>query len=808
MKIHFLGGADEVGASCLLVELGGQNILIDAGIRVSPKARDGLSGELLPDLSILEQRKPHAVIITHAHADHIGAIPQVISAMPTIPVYATPATISLMSVMFRDALRIMDSRMEAEGELPTYDALQVQQVEYALRPVHFKQEFSINGAVNVTFYRAGHIPGAVSVFLQADEGTILVSGDLSFSAMRATPIAEIPPVRPDVLVLETTYGGKLHANRMAEEQRLIDAISEIVEQGGRVLIPAFALGRAQEVALILDSAIANKKLAPIPVYLDGMTRSITQVFERFPDYLSKGLQKHLEDNLTLFRSKYMHYIRSKQERDDLAAKQYPCVIIASSGMMTGGASPVYGQHIVKEKESAIFITGYQDEEAPGRALQNLAAHETNTIMLLGKRLEVECKIDTYSLSAHADENELTQYAAQLEPKMVCLVHGEKTARARIRELIQMRKLAVHLPRIGEATEFEGSKLLGRRKEVPVGMPAAPSSILSREAELERFANPTGALPLFNGNGELIVKNARKIVRELLPPQKGLRRMTFNENEHIIKLVFDFPEIAKQRFAAEMAQIEERLKWKVELSDSVNMDALQQWAKKIVPGAMGRASLYMAERAVEVNVRTIPEDWKDLQAQFIQETGFRLLGKHMGSVRANLTPSAAQPAMSGTFASTPLADNPFARPATPSSFQTAAPTNSKMEINGAYATIKEALEGEGLYKTSLKNGGIVLSFITPQQGERHLDALEALSQKTGYPLSIHPHPNQHALILLIADLCESKDVFLVKTPSLAIPNNTVTIEVADPIPSELEDWLRFTFHDKTNWDLQVKLPPEM
>jgi predicted metal-dependent RNase len=121
MNIHFLGGSDEVGASCILLELGGQRILVDAGIRVSPKARDGLPGELLPDLSPLNAGKLDAVIITHAHADHIGAIPLVLGSLPDTPVYTTPATMSLMSVMFRDALRIMDSRLEAEGELPTYD---------------------------------------------------------------------------------------------------------------------------------------------------------------------------------------------------------------------------------------------------------------------------------------------------------------------------------------------------------------------------------------------------------------------------------------------------------------------------------------------------------------------------------------------------------------------------------------------------------------------------------------------------------------------------------------------------------------
>jgi Cft2 family RNA processing exonuclease len=502
MNIHFLGGSDEVGASCILLELGGQRILVDAGIRVSPKARDGLPGELLPDLSPLNVGKLDAVIITHAHADHIGAIPLVLGSLPDTPVYTTPATMSLMSVMFRDALRIMDSRLEAEGELPTYDVLQVQRVENAARPTDLRQEFSINGAVNVTFYRAGHIPGAVSVFLQADEGTVLVSGDLSFSPMRATPEAEIPPVKPDALILETTYGGRLHANRRAEEQRLIDSVSRVIERGGRVLIPAFALGRAQEVALILDHAIQKKKLPAVPVYLDGMTRSITQVFERFPDYLSRELTKHLEDNLNLFRTDAVQFVQSRQQREELAMNLSPSVVISSSGMLTGGASPYYAQYVVKDPNSAIFITGYQDEESPGRLLQNLAAEGGGTITLYGKKFQVECEIGTYSLSAHADENELTQFAAQLEPDRVFLVHGDPMARERMRDLLRQRKLSVYLPRLGEMVKYEGTAISGRRKDVP----QTPTVITPPITSLDELDL---RLPLYNAEGELYVANAKK-----------------------------------------------------------------------------------------------------------------------------------------------------------------------------------------------------------------------------------------------------------------------------------------------------------
>jgi uncharacterized protein len=452
MRIHFLGGADEVGASSLLVEIAGQRILVDAGIRVSPKMRDGLSGEMLPDLSILSDMALDAVLVTHAHTDHIGALPLVFSAKPDVPAYATPATMALTQVMFRDGLRIMDMKSEQEGDLPHYDAHQVELTEKAWRAVEFHQPFLINGVVRVQFFCAGHVPGAASVLLESPEGTLLVSGDLSFAPMRATPKAEIPAVRPDVLILESTYGGKLHANRRAEEARLVEAIAKVVTNGGRVLIPAFALGRAQEIALVLDAAILGGTLPAFPVYLDGMTRSIGSVFVQQPRFLAEDLRRYVEKNNRLFRTDMIKTVRTMAERNEIAMLNQPSIIIASSGMLTGGASAFYAQKILHEPASAIFITGYQDDESPGRALQRLSAGEVTAINVGGKRHEVHCQVATYSLSAHADENELTHYANRLTPQITYLVHGDGGARERMAELLKERNLRVELPRVGQTVE--------------------------------------------------------------------------------------------------------------------------------------------------------------------------------------------------------------------------------------------------------------------------------------------------------------------------------------------------------------------
>ncbi|MFP4320833.1 MAG: MBL fold metallo-hydrolase [Anaerolineales bacterium] len=775
MKIHFLGGADEVGASCVLLEMGGQRILVDAGIRVSPKARDGLSGELLPDLSPLNDGKLDAVIVTHAHADHIGAVPLVLGSLPHVPVYTTPATLSLMSVMFRDALRIMDSRLEAEGELPTYDLLQVQRVEEQARATDLRQEFSINGAVNVTFYRAGHIPGAASVFLQSDEGSILVSGDLSFSPMRATPMAEIPPVRPDALILESTYGGKLHANRHAEEQRLIDSITEVIDRGGRVLIPAFALGRAQEVALVLDAAMKKRKMAKVPVYMDGMTRSITQVFERFPDYLSRDLYRHLEEDTDLFQTDQINFIKSVDHRESIARGNDPAVIISSSGMLTGGASPYYAQHLVGDSRNAIFITGYQDEESPGKALQRLAAEEGGMLTLYGRRYEVKCNIDTYSLSAHADENELTQFATQLEPDVIYMVHGDGDARSRMRDLIRQRRLAVALVRMGQEVDVEGNRPLGRRKDVP----RVPNVVTPAITSLDEIDM---GLPLFDPSGELYVRNARKAIEKLMPAESGLRKLTFKKDERVLKMTFDFPAVIVQQYADEIQKVENMLGWSVKTNDSVNMNALNDVAEDIFPGMVGRVSIHLAQQAIEVRLKQKPDNWDELQTAFQERTGFQVFLKGgPGSENANggggvaLVAEAVQPRNA----------------------------DGQMEINAAYATLKSALATHGLYKAGLKNGRILLSFVTPQQGEAISDKLQELADEVGYGLDVHPHPNQHSIIQRVIEMCKAHDIELLKNPSLLIAEQAVVIEPLERPAPDVAEHLQTAFHDDLHWDLQIK-----
>ena len=234
--------------------------------------------------------------------------------------------------------------------------------------------------------------------LESQEGTLVLSGDISKSEQRTVKSVRVPPVKADALVLESTYGGRLHANRVSEEKRLIQTLQRVTERGGKVLVPAFALGRAQEV---IQTILAHGDELDVPVYVDGMVRTVCDAYQSFSDILPRTAIRMAGDQHLFFRGN-IRPIKSNQQRQDVARSERPLVVVASSGMLTGGASMVYARHFAPGESNAILLTGYQDEEAPGRFLQRIMKErqqgESPTVKLADAVVKVRCEIDTYSLS--------------------------------------------------------------------------------------------------------------------------------------------------------------------------------------------------------------------------------------------------------------------------------------------------------------------------------------------------------------------------------------------------------------------------
>src|SRR5438876_2850443 len=477
MQVVFVGGASSVGASCLAIQLAEQWIVVDAGVRVDRKS------DPLPDLSLLEGKDVRAIFVTHAHADHIGALPLLHQAFPTAPIYASRGTSLLMEVMLADALKVMTRRAVEEMELPLYPETLVAGMLTQVRPLPVGESFTLPVLPGVTIHasRAGHIAGAVSLGFTAHADSIVVSGDISSTPQRTVIGATPPPMdHCDLLVLESTYGARLHPNRQAEETRLAQAVANGLEQGGHTLIPCFGLGRGQELLLILQAAQEKGHIPKFPIYVDGLVRRVCSTYLLIPEALSPTLQRQIRKGFTPFTGRNVNFVRDERDRERILAGP-PACILSSSGMLTGGPSVWYAARLASDPNASILITGYQDEESPGKRLLDLAEKKENTLMLGGTQVEVRCQVAKYSLSAHADGAELAAYAAALKPDRVALVHGDPEARAALRGLLT--NTDVVLPVEGMIVEKQEKR-----------------ASRTRSTATDEIANPVEALPQGIGQG--------------------------------------------------------------------------------------------------------------------------------------------------------------------------------------------------------------------------------------------------------------------------------------------------------------------
>jgi Cft2 family RNA processing exonuclease len=451
MKYTSLGGAFEVGASCHLFQIDGRNILVDAGLRPNRRGDDNL-----PDFALLESivgDRLDLILVSHAHIDHTGALPLVHARYPNTPIYCTPPTKVIAEILLRDTIKIMRMQHEDEkAEFPLFDAEDVERTLFALREHVFDAWFEPLEGVRVYFHRSGHIVGAASVLIETPDSRVLYSGDLSVASQRT--VAGMTPVdffRPDALVLEGTYGDSIHEARKEQEQKLARDVAEVIEGGGTVLIPSFALGRAQEILLILKTAMMSGLIPLFPIYVDGLVRAICDAYTDLLDYLPDKLRNFVKNSRQhVFWSQAQKSVPLvtrvlPNERLTMFTGEPKC-IIASSGMLVGGPSAFYAKVLASGEKNAIFLTGYQDEESPGRRL--LEVQTGDTLTLDGEDVPLLCKVARYKLSAHADQIQLCQQVSYMNPTSVVLVHGEPRALQALREKLMSRYL-VYVPMNGD-----------------------------------------------------------------------------------------------------------------------------------------------------------------------------------------------------------------------------------------------------------------------------------------------------------------------------------------------------------------------
>ena len=426
LRVTPLGGHNHIGGSAILIEAGTTRILVDAGLRpnahISRPGPVGISQAIENDL--------HAVVITHAHADHAGYVPWVLERQRRAKVVCTPQTAALLPTVWADSARVMRAEADAPFRThqhvePPYGEPEVMQAEDAVKSLPYGQTLGI-GDVEITLFPAGHILGAAGVVIRAGNRRVVLTGDIDDRAQASVGGARIPPklaTHADLLVIETTYCDSVHRDREQEATDLITSAETILNAGGRLLIPAFGLGRAQEIALLV-----GERMTDVSVLVDGLARDISDL------YALNGAPE-------VFRGK----IERVTNRTRAITGFHNGIVITTSGMLTGGAAVPWAKAILEEPRSGLFLCGHQDEESPGKQLEALLdadPSEPREILLRDpetqqpQTISVQSHVMRYNLSAHADRTGLLGIIDEADPDAIMLVHGEPVPQKEFRNRLE------------------------------------------------------------------------------------------------------------------------------------------------------------------------------------------------------------------------------------------------------------------------------------------------------------------------------------------------------------------------------------
>lgn len=445
VRITGLGGFMEVGRSAILVETGESRVLLDVGIN---PGGDGFS--FYPRLDI-EQLKPEeldAVVVTHAHLDHMGLVPYLFKYGYRGPVYVTKPTRDLMVLLQLDLLDIM----QRGSQKPPYTQLEVKKMILHTIPLDYGEVTDIAPDIKLTFYNAGHILGSAMAHLHVGEGlhNIVYTGDFKFGRTRLLDKANTVFPRIETLIMESTYGDRDQPRRDVAELELISTISRTIARKGKVLIPVMAVGRAQEILLVLVDAL-NRKLLPkeTKVYIDGSIREVTAIHLTYPELLSAQVRSRILRDENPFDHENVIRVEGKQMREDIAKLDEPAVILATAGMLNGGPSVEYLRMLASDPKNTLVFVSYQAKGTLGRRI--LDGEREITMVGDDGRLElVKINMEVKSIdgfSGHSDRRQLLAFLANIKPKPknIILNHGEPQAIHSLAEAIRRKSKHLGLP---------------------------------------------------------------------------------------------------------------------------------------------------------------------------------------------------------------------------------------------------------------------------------------------------------------------------------------------------------------------------
>ena len=432
VRIIALGGFKEVGRSAILLQTRESNILLDCGIKPSGTMRDEMPYFDVPEFNIDDL---DAVIITHAHLDHCGSLPYLFKFGYEGPVYTTMPTRDLMALLLKDYIDVALK----EGKRVPYTMREVKEALLHTITLDYGEVTDIAPDVRLTFHYAGHILGSAIAHLHIGNGlcNVTYTGDFKFGRTKLLESASCVFPRLEVLIMESTYGGRgdIMPRREETERRFLGIVKETLERGGKVLIPVLSVGRGQEIMLVLEEGIRQGVIPPVPIYIDGMVSEATALHTAYPEHLAKSIKEMMFRDQNPFLQEYFKQVTDPNMRKGII-EGGPCIIMATSGMLTGGPSVEYLEMLAEDSKSTLIFVSYQIEGTLGRRLLDMSRSNNReiTIPLLkrgGKAdyLTVNMHIESVEgFSGHSDRRQLFSFIKSVRPRpeKIILCHGERS----------------------------------------------------------------------------------------------------------------------------------------------------------------------------------------------------------------------------------------------------------------------------------------------------------------------------------------------------------------------------------------------
>lgn len=421
LKFLPLGGGDDIGASSYLVQINRFNFLLDAGLR--PRSFKNTPKYIKMFELIEDWSKIDAVFISHPHLDHVGSLPKVFEANPKVPIFVPEQSLPLIKVQIYGSLTYQKrTKKYAEDYLGVeYSIDLVSNCLSKIKEIAYNKLTKIK-KTNVTFefWPAGHILGSASIFIKTRKGSLVYTGDVSTHERPSIPDLSYPSRKVDLLIMESTYLSSNHEMSPQEGfDQLYLKVKDITEKGNHVLIPSFALGKAQD---IIKMFIERNKAEdnPVPVYLDGLVKRITRIYS---NVLGESVFFNLKDGSCNFISGINNDVNEYKK----FLERHPGIaIISSSGMLLDGSkSARWAEAILPYEGNGLFFTGYLDEESPGAKLLKCVSEKE--ISLNGEIIPLNAHIDRFYISTHSSASELANLVEMVNPKAVVLVHGNNPA---------------------------------------------------------------------------------------------------------------------------------------------------------------------------------------------------------------------------------------------------------------------------------------------------------------------------------------------------------------------------------------------